>query len=52
MFLECRDEDIEDTREEPVIPTNEPSTDDLEISPSIVGSMYHVSVPGNRGALL
>jgi hypothetical protein len=52
MFLERRDDDIEDTREEPVIATNEPSTDDLEISPSNVESMYNVSVPSNREALL
>jgi hypothetical protein len=40
MFLERRDEDIEDTGEELVIATNELSTDDLEISPSNMESIH------------
>jgi hypothetical protein len=40
MFLERRDEDIEDTGEELVIATNELSTDNLEISPSNMESIH------------
>jgi hypothetical protein len=40
MFLERRDEDIEDTGEELVIDTNELSTGDLEISPSNMESIH------------